>query len=65
MNSERDFRTTRIDAEHGIVILRGTVRSWREIDAARRAAWAAPGVSTLISELVVSADAPVPEGVLG
>jgi osmotically-inducible protein OsmY len=64
-SADVDARAIRIETEDGIVILRGTVRSWREIDAAKRAAWAAPGVSTVISELVVSADAPVPEGVLG
>jgi osmotically-inducible protein OsmY len=55
----------RIETKDGIVILRGTVRSWSEIDTAKRAAWAAPGVSTVISELVVSVDAPVPEELLG
>lgn len=64
-SADVDARGIRIEPEDGIVILRGTVRSWSEIDAANRAAWAAPGVSMVISELVESADAPVPEGVLG
>jgi osmotically-inducible protein OsmY len=63
--ADADARGIRIETEEGIVILRGTVRFGSEIDAAKCAAWAASGVSTVISQLVVSADAPVPEGVLG
>jgi osmotically-inducible protein OsmY len=64
-SADVDARGIRIETEDGIVTLRGTVRSWGEVDAAKRAAWAAPGVTTVVSELVVFADAPVPEGMLG
>jgi osmotically-inducible protein OsmY len=37
----------------GVVILRGTVRSWTERGDAERAAWATPGVSMVEDELAV------------
>jgi osmotically-inducible protein OsmY len=43
-----------IDAEGGMVKLRGTVRSWMERDHAEIAAWSAPGVSGVENELKVS-----------
>ena len=44
--------------------MQGRVRSWSEVEAAKRAAWAAPGVSRVINELVVSTDSTVMAGAL-
>ena len=43
-----------VDARHGKVVLRGTVRSWAEREDAERAAWAAPGVSEVDDEIAVA-----------
>ncbi|HEX9095844.1 MAG TPA: BON domain-containing protein [Candidatus Dormibacteraeota bacterium] len=64
-SADVDARGIRIETTGGTVILRGQVRSWSEVEAAKRAAWAAPGVSTVINELVVSAESPVMAEVLG
>jgi osmotically-inducible protein OsmY len=37
----------------GQVILSGNVHSWFEREEARRAAWAAPGVTTVVDRLAV------------
>ncbi len=54
-------RSATVDAERvnveskpgGVVVLRGTVRSWTERADAERAAWATPGVATVEDELAV------------
>jgi osmotically-inducible protein OsmY len=43
-----------VETYHGTVTLSGSVRSWAEHDAAVDAAWAAPGVSTVEDDLLVS-----------
>lgn len=50
---ERETRRMDIQVQDGTVTLRGTVHSWHERDAAVAAAWAAPGVSRVVNELVV------------
>jgi osmotically-inducible protein OsmY len=44
-----------IEAMEGNVTLRGKVRSWVERDEAERAAWSAPGVTSIDDQLAVSA----------
>ncbi|MGZ4820759.1 MAG: BON domain-containing protein [Terriglobales bacterium] len=55
------IRDAQIDAEHirvevdgSKVILKGTVRSWAEREAAERAAWSAPGVNYVDNRITVA-----------
>ncbi|HEY2476244.1 MAG TPA: BON domain-containing protein [Candidatus Cybelea sp.] len=43
-----------IETSNGRVTLRGSVHSWPELDAARRAAWSVPGVKEVDNELVIA-----------
>jgi osmotically-inducible protein OsmY len=43
-----------IETSDGRVTLKGVVHSWAELDAARRAAWSAPGVTMVDSKLAVA-----------
>ena len=52
-NAEVDARRITVVAQDGTVTLSGNVRSWFEKDQAGRAAWAAPGVSSVIDHMVV------------
>ncbi len=54
-------RSAEVDARHisvtvcdGMLTLAGNVRSWVEREAAERAAWAAPGVSTVVDHIAVT-----------
>jgi len=53
-NADIDARRIDIEARDGKVILRGNVRSWMERDEAQRAAWAAPGVTAVENNIVVT-----------
>lgn len=52
-SAELDAQRIRVEAHDGEVILTGSVRSLTERDAAERAAWAAPGVTTVDDHLIV------------
>jgi osmotically-inducible protein OsmY len=52
-SAEIDARNIQVDVTDSKVILRGNVRSWTEREEAERAAWAAPGVSSVEDDLKV------------
>jgi osmotically-inducible protein OsmY len=51
---EQEASHIQIQAQNGSVVLRGSVHSWTDLDAARRAAWSVPGVTDVESHLVVA-----------
>jgi osmotically-inducible protein OsmY len=53
-NAEVDASNIRVDVRGGKIILHGTVRAYAERKAAEEAAWAAPGVSEVENQIVVS-----------
>jgi osmotically-inducible protein OsmY len=53
-NAEVDSNRIIVEADGSVVTLKGTVRSWMERDEAERAAWAAPGVTSVVDQIVVS-----------
>ena len=53
-NAETDARRITVEVEGSRVILRGTVRSYAEKQAAEDTAWSAPGVTEVDSHIVVS-----------
>lgn len=53
-SAEVDSQQIRVECTAGKVILHGTARSWAELDEVEEAAWAAPGVTSVQSELVVA-----------
>jgi osmotically-inducible protein OsmY len=53
-SAELDANRINVEADGDTVVLRGTVRSWAEKEAAARAAWQAPGVIRVDNQLVVS-----------
>jgi osmotically-inducible protein OsmY len=54
-NAVLDARQIKVETEGSKVILSGTVRSWAEKEQARRAAWAAPGVTQVEDKIMVTA----------
>jgi osmotically-inducible protein OsmY len=53
-NAEVDSNRIMVEADGSAVTLKGTVRSWIEREEAERAAWAAPGVTTVVNQIIVS-----------
>jgi osmotically-inducible protein OsmY len=51
--AEVDAKQIEIDVQGDTVVLKGTVRSWLEREEAERAAWSAPGVTTVKNRIVV------------
>ena len=52
-SAEVDARNIEVEADGGIVTLRGRVRSWAEKNEAEKAAWRAPGVRDVRNLIVV------------
>lgn len=52
-NAALEAKRIEVDAHDGRVTLRGTVHSWNERDLAEAAAWAGPGVGSVVDELKV------------
>ncbi|MCT8177102.1 BON domain-containing protein [Variovorax sp. CY25R-8] len=53
--AEREANKLSITVDGSQVTLRGTVHSWTERDAVQGAAWATPGVSVVVNDLLVDA----------
>jgi osmotically-inducible protein OsmY len=53
-SAETDAERMTVEVDGNAVILRGTVRSWAEREAAERVAWAAPGVAAVDNRITVS-----------
>jgi osmotically-inducible protein OsmY len=53
-SAEIDANRITVETNGGEVVLRGTVRSWAERQEAERATWAAPGVTRVVNQLVIS-----------
>jgi len=51
--AEREAKHIEIQVDGSTVRLRGRVHSWQERDAAQGAAWSAPGVRTVLNELMI------------
>ena len=49
----REAHRVQVTVENGTVTLKGSVHSWQERDAAQGAAWSAPGVRDVVSQLTL------------
>jgi osmotically-inducible protein OsmY len=52
-SAEIDARRVHVSVSDGRIRLTGNVQSWAERDEARRAAWAAPGVTAVEDQMAV------------
>ena len=52
-HARKDARNIKVEASDGQVTLKGTVRSWAERSDAEVAAWAAPGVRSVVDQLTI------------
>jgi osmotically-inducible protein OsmY len=53
-NATVDANRIKVSDDGGVVTLTGTVRSYTERQEAERAAWTAPGVTSVNDELVIT-----------
>jgi osmotically-inducible protein OsmY len=54
-NAEIDADRITVEVQGGRAILKGTVRSWAEREAAERAAWSAPGITSVDNRIRLEA----------
>ncbi len=53
-SAETDAQRITVEVDGDAVILKGSVRSWAERQAAERAAWAAPGVASVDNRITIA-----------